>query len=97
MWQDVRLAMRMLRRSPGFAVVVVLTLGLGIGANAAIFGVINSLLLRPLPVADPHRLYTHLGRLGARPAPSPAASAGTSRCGSGCSRTSRSSTAPSPG
>jgi predicted permease len=58
MGQDVRLAVRMLLRSPGFAAVVVLTLGLGIGANAAIFGVINSLLLRPLPVADPHRLYS---------------------------------------
>ncbi len=56
--QDVRLAVRILRRSPGFAAVVILTLGLGIGANAAIFGVINSLLLRPLPVADPHRLFS---------------------------------------
>jgi hypothetical protein len=46
----------MLRRSPGFNPTVALTLGLGIGAHAAIFGVINSLFLRPLPVADPHRL-----------------------------------------
>jgi putative ABC transport system permease protein len=58
MRQDLRLAIRILRRSPGFAAVVILTLGLGIGANAAIFGVINSLLLRPLPVADPDRLYS---------------------------------------
>ncbi len=57
-WNDVRLALRMIRRSPGFTLTIALTLALGVGANAAIFGVINSLFLRPLPVANPHRLVT---------------------------------------
>jgi predicted permease len=54
--KDVRFAMRMLRRTPGFSLVVLLTLAIGIGANTVMFSVVNSLLLRSLPYRDPERL-----------------------------------------
>ena len=57
LWQDVRYGMRQLLRSPGFSIVALLTLALGIGANTAIFTLVHAVMLKRLPIADPQHLY----------------------------------------
>ncbi len=56
LWQDAAVGLRLLARSPGFAAVAILTLALGIGANTAIYSVLDAVLLRPLPYPEPDRV-----------------------------------------
>lgn len=58
LWQDLRFALRSLRRRPGFVAAVAITLALGIGGNTAVFSLVDAVLLHPLPVARPHELIT---------------------------------------
>jgi hypothetical protein len=57
LWQDLRYSLRTLRKNPGFAATVLLTLALGIGATITVFTFADTLLLRPLPVAAPEQLH----------------------------------------
>ena len=62
LWRDIRFGARILSKNPGFTAIAVLVLGLGIGANTAIFTLVNAFLLRPMPFANPDELVSCYSR-----------------------------------